>query len=244
MSNVLSRPKMRDVVVEELKRFIAKEGLKPGDRMPHEAELAEKFGVSRLTLREAVKGLELFGILQSKAGVGLEVGSVNLERITGHLGFHTALQDGDPEQLIDTRIVIETGALPYAAKRMAGDPSIYQSLNALVVSFRQTRDLQTRIELDIAFHRGLLEASGLKPLVAFNDLLQIFFQKFRESVRQAEWHQSNESHQQIIDALRDQNVALAIEALREHIESHKLRSAAMRSDCLSSKLVEDNEIAQ
>jgi DNA-binding FadR family transcriptional regulator len=84
----IPRQKIRDVVVERLKSHITSEGLKPGDRLPNETALAEKFGVSRLTIREATKGLELFGILESKSGVGLTVGTVNLERITGHLGFH------------------------------------------------------------------------------------------------------------------------------------------------------------
>ena len=73
--------------------------------------------------------------------------------------------------------------MPYTARRMADDPAVYESLREQVERSRGTRDLQTWIDLDIAFHRMLLDASGLAPLVAFNDLLQIFFQRFRESVR-------------------------------------------------------------
>ena len=91
MLETIPHQKIRDVVVERLKSYITSGGLKPGDRLPNETELAVKFGVSRLSLREATKGLELFGIVESKAGVGLTVGQVNLERVTGHLGFHPAL---------------------------------------------------------------------------------------------------------------------------------------------------------
>jgi GntR family transcriptional repressor for pyruvate dehydrogenase complex len=217
------RQKLRDVVVERLKTFITSGGLKPGDRLPNETELATQFGVSRLSLREATKALELFGIVESKTGVGLTVGQVNLERITGHLGFHPALQNGSPRQLIDTRVVIEIGALPYTAQRMAEDPGIYTRLRELSDRFRGTRELQDWIDLDIVFHRSLLDASGLLPLVAFNDLLQIFFQKFRESVKKAEWRQGIEGHQRILDALRDQDVPRASDELRKHIESHKHR---------------------
>jgi GntR family transcriptional repressor for pyruvate dehydrogenase complex len=220
------RQKIRDVVVERLKDLISSGGLKPGDRLPNETELAVKFGVSRLSLREATKALELFGIVESKAGVGLTVGQVNLERVTGHLGFHPALQNGSSSQLIDTRVVIETGALPYTARRMVDDPAVYESLSEQAQAFHGTRDLQKWIDLDIAFHRALLDASGLAPLVAFNDLLQIFFQRFRENVKKAEWQRGIESHQKIVDALRDQDVTRAGDELRHHIESHRTRPEA------------------
>lgn len=226
MQKSIPRLKIRDVVVERLKRHISSGGLKPGDRLPNETELAATFGVSRLTLREATKGLELLGIVESKTGVGLTVGQVNLERMTGHLGFHPALQSGSATQLIDTRIVIETGALRYTAQRMDDDPAVYESLRQHVERFHGTRDLQEWIDLDIAFHRALLDASGLAALVAFNDLLEIFFQRFRESVKRAEWQSGIESHRRIIDALRDHNVAGASDELRRHIEGHKDRMGA------------------
>jgi DNA-binding FadR family transcriptional regulator len=226
MITVVPRQKIRDLVVEGLKSHIVSGRLKPGDRLPNETELAATFGVSRLSVREATKALELLGIVESKTGVGLTVGQVSLERIAGHLGFHSALHNGSPIQLIDTRIVIETGALPYVARRMAEDPTVYESLRELSDQFRGTRELEAWIALDIAFHRKLLDASGLAPLVAFNDLLQVFFQKFRVSVQKAEWKLGIESHQRIIDALRDQNVAQAIDELRRHIETHKERIGA------------------
>ena len=223
MLETLPRPKIRDVVAERLKSYILSEKLGPGDRLPTETELASRFGVSRLSLREATKALEFIGIIESKPGVGLTVGRIDLGRMTGHLGFHTALLGGSAEQLIDTRIIVETGSLPYAAQRMAENPALYQNLQSIIGRFRATRDLQDWISLDIEFHRTLLDASGLSPLVAFGDLLQIFFQRFRDSVKKAEWKAGIDSHQRIIDDLKSQNVTRAAAELRRHIESHKDR---------------------
>lgn len=220
MCKTLHRPKIRDVVVERLKSFIVNERLVPGDRLPTETELAASFGVSRLSLREATKALEFLGIVESKTGVGLTVGQIDFGRVTDHLGFHPALYRASPKMLIETRVVVETGALPYTARRMKDDPKLHESLAAVVHRFRETKELQQWIDLDIEFHRTLLDASGLSPLVAFADLLQIFFQRFRESVKRAEWKAGIESHQRIIDALRDQKVEEAIDELRQHIESH------------------------
>jgi DNA-binding FadR family transcriptional regulator len=228
MLTTIPRPKIRDIVIERLKNYIASEGLKAGDRLPNETELAARFGVSRLSLREATKALELLGIIESKTGVGLTVGRVDLQRVTSHLRFHSALQDGAAIELIDTRIVIETGALPYVARRMAADPCVYERLREQAERFRGTRDLQEWVELDIGFHRLLLESSGLAPLAAFHELLQVFFEEFRASVQRARWHDAIACHIRVIDALRDQDVERAIEQLRAQIESHKERLGIRR----------------
>jgi DNA-binding FadR family transcriptional regulator len=145
-------------------------------------------------------------------------------RVTEHLGFHTGLLDVDPQQLIDSRVIVETGVLPHVVRRMKDDPAIETWLRELVEQFRSARDLKTWIELDIQFHRSLLEASGLQPLVAFGDLLRVFFQRFRESVNKAGWKNGVESHQRIVEWLTDGYVAAATAELRKHIESHKERN--------------------
>lgn len=223
MLKVLPRKKIRDQAAEQIKEMIASERLRPGDRLPNESELAESFGISRLSVREATKALEYLGIVEAKTGVGLTVGKIDLKRVTEHLGFHPALHRADPLQLIDTRVIIETGVLPHVARHMAEDSSTYDRLRSVADRFGSARKLQTWIDLDIEFHRTLLESSGLAPLVAFGDLLHVFFQKFRESIKKAEWQAGAESHLQIIDALRDGDVAAAENELRQHIEDHKSR---------------------
>lgn len=228
MLQTLPRQKIRDVVIDRIKNYIVDEQLVPGDRLPTETALADRFGVSRLSLREATKTLEYLGILEAKTGVGLTVGQFDLKRMTDHLGFHPGLRSAYPTQLIETRVVVETGALPYTVRRMRKDSSLYETLQQLVDRFRSTKELEEWIALDIEFHRALLDASGLVPLVAFGDLLQVFFQRFRESVKKAEWKSGIESHQFIIDALKEADLDAAAKELREHIESHKTRMKERR----------------
>lgn len=223
MLGTLPRRKIRDVVAERLKSYIVSEDLSPGDRLPTETELAESFGVSRLSLREATKSLEFLGIVEARTGVGLTVGQIDLKRVTDHLGFHPALHTADPQQLIDSRVIVETGVLPHVSRRMAADSAIHASLQAIVDRFSSARKVEDWIDLDLEFHRALIESSGLLPLVAFSDLLQVFFRRFRDSVKKAEWKAGIESHQRIINDLRDQNVERATTELRAHIESHRQR---------------------
>ncbi len=223
MLKILPRRKIRDQAAQQIKEFILTERLGPGDRLPTESELAETFGISRLSVREATKALEFIGIVQAKTGVGLTVGQMDLNRVTEHLGFHPALNRADPLQLIDTRVIIEIGALPHICKRMVVNESIYDRLQSVIDRSQSARKLETWIDLDIEFHRTLLESSGLAPLVAFGDLLHVFFQTFRESVKKAQWKAGTESHQRLIDALRDGKIKIAGNELRQHIEFHKTR---------------------
>lgn len=219
----LRRSKVRDQAAEQIKRFIVERRLVTGDRLPTETQLAQTLGISRLSLREATKALEFLGIVESKTGVGLTVGRIDMERLTEHLGFHAGLIDVDPRQLIDSRVILETGVLPHVVRRMRDDPAIEIRLREIVQQFQSARDLKTFIALDIRFHRSLLEASGLQPLVAFGDLLHNFFQRFRQSVKQAGWKRGVESHRRLVNFLANGKLDDATAELRKHIESHKER---------------------
>ncbi len=115
---------------------------------------------------------------------------------------------------------------PHVAQRMKSDPAIESRLRELVEQFRTARDLKTWVALDIQFHQTLLEASGLQPLVAFGELLHVFFQRFRESVKKGEWKTGIDSHERIVDELAKGRVTAASAELRKHIESHKSGSDA------------------
>ncbi|MBX3443456.1 MAG: FadR family transcriptional regulator [Planctomyces sp.] len=223
MLETIGRTRLRDVVAQRIQQYIADEGLRPGDRLPTEGELATRFGVSRLSLREATKSLEFIGVLEARPGRGLTVGRMRMERITGYLGLNPALQEADPAVLIDTRVIIETGVLPHVARRMKDDPALYDGLSGINARLRDARTLQRWVTLDIEFHRSLIEASGLTPLMAFADVLAVFFQRFRESVRKAEWSGGVVAHQAILDDLRAGRVSRAETQLRTHIESHRTR---------------------
>jgi len=233
MIESIERTRLSDVVADRLKQYIVDEGLRPGDRLPTEGQLAASFGVSRLSLREATKSLGFLGIVEAKPGRGLTVGRVNMDRVTNYLGFHPDLLDADPFALIDTRILIETGVLPHVARRMKDDATIHERLSAINRELAQARTLARFVELDIQFHRGLIESSGLTPLIPFADVLTVFFRRFRESVKKAEWSSGIASHQEILDALQAGCVDRASDLLCAHIESHKKRIQEQGKENLS-----------
>jgi GntR family transcriptional regulator, transcriptional repressor for pyruvate dehydrogenase complex len=216
----VKRQNLSEIIASRIKHFIVTNQLKPGDRLPTEHEMAARFGVSRVSVREATKALGFLGVLRCAPRRGLTVGEFDLQRATEQLGFPLVLADHPKGQLLQTRIVIETGALPHVAARMAEDPALYDQLAALTDPGKEGVTLDEQIATDLAFHRALLAASGLSPLVAFNDLLQVFFNRFRESFDPPNLEKKVRGHLHIIDALRRGDVENASEALRNHLERY------------------------
>jgi len=221
MTDTIERRNLGEIVVERIKQYIIDNKLKAGDRLPTEQEFADRFGVSRISAREATKALGFLGIIDAAPRRGLAVGQVNMKRVTHYLGFHLAIGDYPAAQLLDTRIVIETGILPHLMKRMAEDATIHPKLTALASAIRMTDDIEERIAADVAFHRGLLDASGIQPLLAFHDLMTIFFDRFRRSLATADWEPGIRHHQKLLDLLRDGDLKPACDLLAKHLEGHR-----------------------
>ncbi len=229
--------RLSDQVAHQIRLYIQEHRLMPGDRLPTELVLAERLGVSRAAVREATKGLESLGLVETAPRRGLRVGRLDFSRVAPWLQFHPSIRDSAPIQLIETRIIIETGALPFVMQRMADDSSIYVRLHEINQLVRHATTLDEWIPRDIAFHHQLLESCGLKPLMAFGELLEAFFTRFRESVQQAEWKDGADSHQRLIDLLREGDLASACVVIRQHIESHKERlSFLTAADAAPSRL--------
>jgi GntR family transcriptional regulator, transcriptional repressor for pyruvate dehydrogenase complex len=221
-----TRKILSEVVTERIRNLIVDAGLKTGDRLPTEHELARRFGVSRICVREATKALGFLGIIHSRPRRGLVVGKVDLDRVTQYLGFHLALGDYPLVQLLEARVVVETGALPYTMRRIASDRALYEGLLEKARLTEATVDPDLFIERDVAFHRALLAASGIEALVVFNDLLEIFFRRFRESVLSGELRKGSRSHRKMLELLAAGKCEEAQALLRAHIAWHERSATA------------------
>ena len=223
MPDFVQRKNVSDLIAEKIKDYILDNGLKQGDRLPTEHELAERFGVSRISVREATKALGFLGIIDAAPRRGLTIGAVNMERLSQYLGFHFAVADYPFNQILDARIAIEVGAVPRGMKGIEADRSILKELTSLVEKLSanaQTAEPQTPeewIALDLEFHRVLLSASRLEPLLAFHDLLLIFFKRIRPDLSQHLRQRSAAEHQHILELISQQDVAGVQKTLQAHI---------------------------
>jgi DNA-binding FadR family transcriptional regulator len=216
----IRRKRLSEELTAQLRKYIIDNGLKPGDPLPTENEMVERFGVSHTVVREATKALDFLGIIDAAPRRGMIVDEFNFQRVSEYFGFHFALCDYPKDELLGSRAAIEFGVLPYTMKALRKEPVLYQRLIDLARSGPDNGPADDRwIAYDLAFHRALVETSGLRPLAAICDLLQAFFHKFREYMTDVTG--GKESHCQIVEALHDGNLEGAVGMLRRHISFYE-----------------------
>lgn len=216
----LRRKRLGEQLTVQLRKHIIDKGLKPGDSLLTEQEMVERFGVSRSVVREATKTLDFLGIINAVPRRGMVLDDFDFDRVSEYFGFHFALCDYPREKLLKARMVIETGALFYTMEEMKKNPPLYFQLRRLADAAPKTRNAadQRWIDYDIAFHRGLVEASDITPLASFCDLLQVFFQKFRPLLHGVSG--SVEHHCEIVEALHAGDLDAAVKLLRCHVSGY------------------------
>jgi GntR family transcriptional regulator, transcriptional repressor for pyruvate dehydrogenase complex len=216
----LRRKRLSEELTAQLRKHIIDRGLKPGDPLLTEQEMVERFGVSRSVVREATKALDFLGIINAVPRRGMVLDNFDFDRVSEYFGFHFALSDYPRDKLLKARVVIEMGSLYYTMQEMKKNPELYPRLMKLAEADPKTRDAadQRWIDYDIAFHRGLVEASDITPLASFCDLLQAFFHKYRPILRGIPG--GKDTHCQIVEALHTGDLDTAAKLLRYHVSHY------------------------
>lgn len=148
-----------DEAIEKIKAMIVSGELRPGSKLPREPDLAERLGLSRNSLREAVKALSLIRVLDVRQGDGTYVTSLEPELLVDALSFVVDLQQDDTVlQFLEVRRILEPAAAAMAARVMP-DESI-AALGELLDRLDGDTSLESLIENDMEFHRRLAAGSG------------------------------------------------------------------------------------
>lgn len=164
--------------------YIADNKLRPGDPIPSEGVLAERFGVSRNSVREAVKSLQVLGALVSRPGSGLFVGEFSFDPIVENLPYAVLVDYRDLDSILDVRRTLEVGMAEQVVAARTDE-----QLHRLRVIVDEWRGELGRSEnaypaaLDRAFHE-VLASSVQNPLVG--KLLDMFWQVFNRASRETE----------------------------------------------------------
>ncbi|HTW97539.1 MAG TPA: FadR/GntR family transcriptional regulator [Acidimicrobiales bacterium] len=159
--------------------YIFENALRPGDPLPPEGELAELFGVSRNSLREAVKSLQVLGVLDSRAGSGLFVREFSFDPIVERLPYAILVDHRDLSDLLDVRRILEVGMAGRVIELRT--QSQVQRLHELIEEWRGAlaRDRTAYpAHLDRAFHEVLV-GEAQNELVG--KLLDMFWQVFNRA---------------------------------------------------------------
>lgn len=213
----IERQRLYRQVAEEIKRYILDHGLKTGDALPTEVEFAQQLGVSRPTVREALKGLQMVGVLTSRKGSGHAVGALNLLELARQFSFHVQTEGMDFRELAETRLFLEVNILPLVAERATEEDfrRLQRALD-LLQKGAEEKDRMTYVAGDIAFHQALFEASQNRLLTGFAGVIKEFFADVRRALFASERTSTGQTvldHQAICDALRRKDVRRAQELM-------------------------------
>ena len=159
-----------DEAIEKVKAMITSGALRAGDRLPREADLAADLGLSRSSLREAVRALSLVNILDVRQGDGTYVTSLQphllLEALSFIVNFH---RDGTVLEFLRVRRILEPAAVAMAAERITETEC--QELRALLDSLGPDPDVDELVANDVEFHRRIAACSGNTVLCSLLETL-------------------------------------------------------------------------
>ncbi|MEV4429396.1 FadR/GntR family transcriptional regulator [Streptomyces sp. R-07] len=148
-----------DEAIEKIKAMIVSGELGPGSKLPKEADLAERLGLSRNSLREAVKALSLIRVLDVRQGDGTYVTSLQPQLLLDTLGFVVDFhQDDTVLEFLEVRRILEPAAAAMAARVMP-DEGI-AALREVLDDLAEDASLEELIANDFAFHRAIAVGSG------------------------------------------------------------------------------------
>jgi GntR family transcriptional repressor for pyruvate dehydrogenase complex len=200
-----------DEAILKIKEMILSGELGPGDRLPPEKELSERLGLSRSSMREAVKALEVIRVLDVRRGDGTYVTSLEPRLLLEAMSFVVDLHDDSSIlELFAVRRILEPAAVALASGRMTD--AVVSGLRAQIASVDHSTDVEGLVAHDLDFHRAIVDAAGNSYLASLIESLS------SNTVRARIWRgltQENSvgrtlaEHRAIVDALERGDAELA-----------------------------------
>ncbi|WKX69453.1 FadR/GntR family transcriptional regulator [Streptomyces sp. XD-27] len=218
-----------DEAIEKIKDMIVSGALRPGDRLPKESELAAELGLSRNSLREAVRALSLIRILDVRQGDGTYVTSLDPELLLQELGFIVDFhQDDTALEFLAVRRVLEPAATALACARIT-DAEL-DELSAQLDALGPRPSVRQLVACDVEFHHRIARASGNGVLCSLLDGLSGPTSRtrvWRTLTRNGAAARTLYEHRAILAALRDRDAEAARSWATVHVASaeHWLRAA-------------------
>lgn len=209
-----------DMIIKQMRALITSGQLAPGDRLPAERKLAEKLGVSRGHVRDALRKLEFYGILRTLPQSGTVVSGLGIAALEGLMTDVLQLEEHDFASLVETRIMLEVQCVRLAAERRSADDLVKME-RALEAHERKVNARELAVEEDLRYHLSITDASGngvLKSLMMIitPDIIS-YYKDYRVCDGKAEF-QAQLEHEEILRCIRDRDPDAAEEAMRRHLQ--------------------------
>ncbi|WP_309066197.1 FadR/GntR family transcriptional regulator [Microbacterium sp.] len=208
-----------DIALHGLRELIADGTLRPGDRLPSEGELSDRLGVSRGSMREAIRMMAALGVLETRHGSGSYVGDLNAADLIRSLSLTVGLLPLDSIlELYEMRRALEAHAASLASARI--DDDVVAELGGVLDELERTEDPEAQSELDHHFHMRIAEVAGNEALAS---MLAVFRSRSRayrifttDSAAEIKLH-SDAGHRAILRGLQARDPIAAGAAAAGHV---------------------------
>ncbi|MHC5794647.1 FadR/GntR family transcriptional regulator [Lacisediminihabitans sp. FW035] len=208
-----------DEAILKIKDMILSGELRPGDRLPPEKELSEHLGLSRSSLREAIKALEVLRVLSVRRGDGTFVTSLEPRLLLEAMTFVVDLHDNDSIlEMFAVRRILEPAAAAIAAAHLGAEG--IADLRAQLAAVHEQSDVETLVAHDTRFHATIVDAAGnsyLSTLIASLSGQTTRARIWRGITQQSSAARTLAEHTAIVDALEAGDSRLAEVLTAAHI---------------------------
>ncbi len=212
--------RLYEQIVQQIEESIRKGALKPGDQLPPERELAERFGVSRTAVREAVKALREKGLVEAYSGKGTFITDGTSQAIRQSLDLMARLGQAEGfAHLVEVREILEPEIAALAATRM-GEQYLATMRDAVATMDRTLDDPEGYIEADLDFHLSLAEAAANPLILSLIDSIVGLLREQRMGIFQVEGgpQRGQFHHKRILEAVARRDPEKARAAMRAHLK--------------------------
>ena len=216
----LERMPVGEMVARRILDMVKAGSLKPGDQLPTERDLAQSLNVSRPSVREAIRGLAILGVVHTVQGGGAYISDLDAEALLGPIQFFLSLQDLNVTELYDARSLIESDVARRAAVNMDG-PSLAR-LQAILETQKDCLDDPDAFRAsDYAFHEIIWIGSGNAFLKRIGESLNVIGLEFRKRASEspAVLRQSYADHKVLVAALKARDADAAAKAAEQHMQN-------------------------
>ena len=205
-------------IIAEIKALINLKNLEPGDKLPSERLLAERFNVTRGNIRNAIQKLEFYGLLKSMPQSGTFVADLDKTAMNGMIDQILDLPTPDFKSLVETRIFLELKIVKFAAARHT-DQNLTDIEEALTNYTTKTLAGEDSVAEDLLFHLAIAKASHNSSLnrlmLSITPQIITDFEKFHVCKNNTAIS-AIEEHKAIVDAIRKKDPTLAEAKMKEH----------------------------
>lgn len=218
----IQHDRLYEQVAARIRDLIIKESIQAGDRLPGERQLAERLGVSRIVIREAIKVLNVQGLVDIRPGKGTFIAELDADHIVESLSLFLKMQrvSNSYEKLLEVRRTLEVEVAGFAAER--ANEKDYETLQATIEAMeKSTHDPVEYARHDLAFHAALAVATHNEIYSILLEPIADLSMDFRVMTIQSRPEDAIPGglahHKNILEKVRNGDVHGAREAMRDHL---------------------------